>query len=129
MSQYIPETPMDDMTTPGQELIQLGCSLSYYYYNYNQCVGTYCTHNSNCSSGCCYLNYCDTECHVALEWLWWTLSFLLLCCCIMAMVGAAKRRRRMAMMAAVNRNNNRCDSDVDVVVVPTRVPEDLRRSS
>ena len=119
MSQYIPESMMmEGIKSLGEEVLN-GCNLQYYYYQYNQCVGTYCTHNSNCQSGCCYLNYCDTECHVALEWLWWTLSFLLLCCCIMAMVGAAKRRRRMAMMAAVNRNNRRNDSDVDVVVVQT----------
>ena len=118
MSQYIPEGMMD-MNAAGQELMRVGCGLQYYYYNYNQCVGTYCAHNSNCASGCCYLNYCDTECHVALEWLWWTLGMLFLCMCICAMVGARQRRRRMMMMAAANRNHGHCNSDADVVVVQT----------
>ena len=91
------------------------CSTEYYYYTNDMCDGSFCQRDYNCLSGCCYLSYCEHDCSYALEWLWWTLSFLFLFCCIAAMIGGARRRRMAAMRAAQHRNHSECDSNVIVV--------------
>ena len=94
----------------------IDCSIIYDYNKHDMCNGSFCQTDWNCQSTCCSWNECYADCNHALEWLWWTLSFLFLCLCISAMMGAARRRRMAAMRAAQQRNHHDCD----VIIVQTQ---------
>ena len=91
----------DYLLVDEQELNRLGCSITYERgYSNNLCNGIFCEADWNCLSDCCSYNHCQNECHYALAWLWWTLSFTLLFCCLMSIILGARRRRMMALRAA-----------------------------
>ena len=123
---------MDSMTSYQADALQggmgehglLGCTYTttQYYSTYDLCLGSVCTYNSQCNSGCClstssylysYNDYCQTDSLCtsyyyydytydigsALAWLWWTISavvFLIIVGCIICCVCMVKRRRREA---------------------------------